>query len=393
MHHRLSALHWRGDLLRLRGHARIEGVTPLDTRTELVLRPRDTERPEVRLPVTVFSDPELPKEQAAAGFVVDVDPAAADRGRPLGAGVWEVWLEVRAQGVGRIVRYGRHRASGRATTAPRRLLPTGDGSADDKGNSGGRGQPEPGATDGTTASPSGGEPSGGKKITIGVKTDQPGLGFRTPEGRYKGFDIDVATYIAKALGHAPGDIEWTAVPSSQREAALRNGEVDLVVATYTRNEERAKRVDFAGPYLRAHQGLLLPADGPSVRLPEDLDGKRVCAVTGSTAGLNLRTRFAPAAQLQERATYTQCLDDLTAGSVDAVSSDDAILAGYAADRPSEFKLADLKLTDELYYVGLPKGSALKGKVQQSLKKMVSDGSWNKSLRQNLPLLQGEAPPL
>ncbi|KUJ65181.1 aromatic ring-opening dioxygenase LigA [Streptomyces albus subsp. albus] len=127
VHRHLSALHWRGDRLRLRGHARIDGVAPLDPRTELVLRLRDADRPELRLPVAVFSDPDLPEGQAAAGFLLDLDPATADHGRPLAPGIWDVYLDVRAQGVSRTVRYGRHRTNGRVTRAPQRLLPAGDG--------------------------------------------------------------------------------------------------------------------------------------------------------------------------------------------------------------------------------------------------------------------------
>lgn len=272
------------------------------------------------------------------------------------------------------------------------LLPRGDGSGDDK--AGGEGTlPRPGtsgAPGGATATDPRG-PSGGKKITIGIKFDQPGLGLKTPSGDYTGFDVDVARYIAEALGHAPADIEWKEVPSAERENVLRRGDVDFVVASYAITDARKQRVDFAGPYLEAHQDVLLRAKDPSIRTVADLNDKKLCSVTGSSAALSVRQTFAPQTQLETRASIRHCLADLAAGAVDAVTSDDAILAGYAAHEPGDFKLGGFKLTHERYGIGLPKGSAQKGKVQQALKRMVADGSWDRAVRKHLPLLRADAP--
>ncbi|QKW54586.1 transporter substrate-binding domain-containing protein [Streptomyces buecherae] len=227
----------------------------------------------------------------------------------------------------------------------------------------------------------------GKKITIGVKSDQPGLGFRRPDGSYAGLDVDVATYIARALGHAPADIVWQEVRSSDRETLLTSGRVDLVVATYTMTETRRKQIDFAGPYLTAHQDVLLPRSDTSVREASDLSDKRVCTVAGSTPAQRLRTDIAPQARVVEYESYARCVDALDQGSVDAVTTDNALLAGYASLRPGAYRLAGLSLSDEPYGVGLAKDSPLTGEVDKALKKMVDDGSWDKAVRENVPLLE------
>ncbi|ADI03501.1 serine/threonine protein kinase [Streptomyces bingchenggensis BCW-1] len=273
------------------------------------------------------------------------------------------------------------------------LLPLGNGSDGD--NTARKpdtsGSPDKASNDTPSSGASNG-PSGGKKITIGIKFDQPGLGFKTPAGRYSGFDVDVATYIAKALGHNPADIEWKETLSSDREAVLERGEVDFIVAAYAVTDAREKKVDFAGPYLEAHQDVLIRGDDTSVRTAQDLNGRRVCAPTGSVSALNVRTKFAPQAQVSERATYALCLSDLKDGAVDAVTADDAILAGYAAREPDSFELGGLAMTDERYGIGVAKGSPLKDKIQRALDKMTADGSWTRALKQNLPLLKTDAPP-
>ncbi|MER0244666.1 glutamate ABC transporter substrate-binding protein [Streptomyces sp. HSW2009] len=228
----------------------------------------------------------------------------------------------------------------------------------------------------------------GKKITIGIKTDQPGFGVKQSDGSYAGFDVDVATYVARALGHTPADITWRPVRSSDRETALTHHDVDLVVATYTINESRAKQVDFAGPYLVAHQDVLLAANNSAISKPADLNGKRVCAVTGSTPAQMLKdSGAAPQAEIVSAHSYALCVSALEQGTVDAVTTDDALLAGYAADRYGAFRLGGFRLSgDERYGVGLPKGSPLKAKVEQALKAMATDGTKDRSLQKNLPLL-------
>ncbi|MET9375265.1 glutamate ABC transporter substrate-binding protein [Streptomyces sp. NPDC003035] len=230
----------------------------------------------------------------------------------------------------------------------------------------------------------GGSGGGEEKITVGIKFDQPGLGLKTPDGTYTGFDVDVATYVARQLGHDPGDIEWKEAKSADRETLLQRGDVDFIAATYSINDERSKKVDFAGPYLLAHQDVLIRADDTSITKPEDLNNKKLCSVTGSTSAQNVKDRIAPDAQLQEYGGYSECLTGLENGVIDALTTDDSILAGYASQPEfrGKFKLAGFKMSNENYGIGVQKGSALKQQINDALEKMVADGSWEEAVKKN-----------
>ncbi|MFD9500187.1 glutamate ABC transporter substrate-binding protein [Streptomyces sp. NPDC060035] len=226
--------------------------------------------------------------------------------------------------------------------------------------------------------------SGADTITIGIKFDQPGIGLKTPDGKYTGFDVDVATYVAKELGFEPGDIEWKEAKSADRETLLQRGDVDFIAASYSINDEREKKVDFAGPYLLAHQDILVRADDDSIKKPEDLNNKKLCSVTGSTSAQNVKTELAPKAQLQEYGGYSECITGLENGVIDAVTTDDSILAGYASQKEFEgkFRLGGFKLSNENYGIGVQNGSDLKAKINTALEKMVADGTWDKYVDKN-----------
>ncbi|MFF8449243.1 glutamate ABC transporter substrate-binding protein [Streptomyces leeuwenhoekii] len=228
-----------------------------------------------------------------------------------------------------------------------------------------------------------GSSGGGKKITIGIKFDQPGLGQKTPQG-YAGFDVDVATYVAKKLGYKEDQIEWRESKSADRETMLQRGDVDFIVATYSITPQRQEKVDFAGPYLLAHQDVLIRADEDSIKSPEDLNNKKLCSVTGSTSAQNVKEKLAPKAQLQNYTTYSACLGGLQNGAIDALTTDDSILAGYAAQSQfkGKFKLGGFKMTNENYGIGVKKGSDLKDKINKALEDMVADKSWDKAVQDN-----------
>ncbi|MEW2569874.1 glutamate ABC transporter substrate-binding protein [Streptomyces sp. NPDC047070] len=224
---------------------------------------------------------------------------------------------------------------------------------------------------------------GNKKITIGIKFDQPGIGQKTPDG-YAGFDVDVATYVAKELGYSEDQIQWKEAKSADRETMLQRGDVDFIAASYSINDERAAKVDFAGPYLLAHQDVLVRADDKDIKAPEDLNSKKLCSVTGSTSAQNVKDKLAPKAQLQQYPTYSACLTGLQSGAIDALTTDDSILAGYASQSnfKGKFKLGGFKMTNENYGIGVKKGSDLKAKIDSALEKMVSDKSWDKAVEAN-----------
>ncbi|NBM14119.1 glutamate ABC transporter substrate-binding protein [Streptomyces sp. GC420] len=238
-----------------------------------------------------------------------------------------------------------------------------------------------GSDDGDSGSGSGG---GGDKIKIGIKFDQPGIGLKEPDGTYSGFDVDVATYVAEELGYDAKDIEWVETPSADRETALSRGDVKIIAASYSITDERKQKVDFAGPYLLAHQDLLIRAD-ESIAKGEDLNGKKLCSVTGSTSAQNVKDSIAPKAQLREYGTYSECIAGLSSGAVDAVTTDDSILAGFASQDQykGKFKLAGLSLSNENYGIGVKKGDTeTVDKVNDALEKMVSDGAWEKAVKDN-----------
>ncbi|MEN3585213.1 glutamate ABC transporter substrate-binding protein [Streptomyces sp. ZYX-F-203] len=227
--------------------------------------------------------------------------------------------------------------------------------------------------------------SGGddEKITIGIKFDQPGLGQKTPQG-FAGFDVDVATYVAEKLGYSEDQISWKESKSADRETMLQRGDVDFIAATYSITPERAEKVDFAGPYLLAHQDVLISADDDSIKKPEDLKGKNLCSVVGSTSAQNVNDKLGLEANLQEYPTYSACLGGLENGAIDALTTDDSILAGYAAQDQfaGKFKLAGFDMTNENYGIGVKKGSDLKEKIDEALEAMVADGSWDKAVEDN-----------
>ncbi|MEU6812689.1 glutamate ABC transporter substrate-binding protein [Streptomyces sp. NPDC046831] len=228
-----------------------------------------------------------------------------------------------------------------------------------------------------------GSSGGGKTINIGIKFDQPGIGQKTPQG-YSGFDVDVATYVAKKLGYDKDQIQWKEAKSADRETMLQRGDVDFIAASYSITPERQQKVDFAGPYLLAHQDVLIRADDNSIKAPSDLNNKKLCSVTGSTSAQNVHDKLAPKADLQQYPTYSACLGGLQNKAVDALTTDDSILAGYASQSQfkGKFKLGGLKMTNENYGIGVKKGSDLKGKINKALEDMVADGSWDKAVKAN-----------
>ena len=212
---------------------------------------------------------------------------------------------------------------------------------------------------------------------IGVKNDQPGLGYLNPTtNRYEGFDIEIARLIAAKLGFDPETkIEYVAIPSAAREQAIINGQVDYYVGTYTINDARKEQISFAGPYFVAGQDLLVKSDDNSITGPDALVGKRVCSATGSTPIRRIREQGLTD-QVIEFQNYSQCVDQLLAGQVDAVTTDDAILQGYAAQDPERLKVVGKPFSQEPYGVGMPRADdALRSKVNDILETATKDGTW------------------
>ena len=220
-------------------------------------------------------------------------------------------------------------------------------------------------------------------LRIGTKYDQPGLGL-DEGGTMSGFDVDVAKAVAEKLGYSEDQIEWSESPTPQRESMLETGQVDMIFATYSITDTRKEKVQFAGPYLVAGQDLLVASDNSDITGPETLDGKILCSVSGSTPAEKIAEEY-PGVQLQEYDTYSLCVEALAQGNVQALTTDDAILAGYAAQDQwaDKFKLVGKPFSEELYGVGVAKDSELCEQVNEALTEMFDDGTMDKITADNL----------
>ncbi|MFC7489087.1 MULTISPECIES: glutamate ABC transporter substrate-binding protein [unclassified Knoellia] len=240
------------------------------------------------------------------------------------------------------------------------------------------------ADTGGNADAGSGSEGGGKAVKIGIKFDQPGLGLKEGNG-YTGLDVDVAKYVAKELGSSEGDISWVQAPSAQRETLLSTGQVDMIFATYSITDKRKATVSFAGPYFIAGQDLLVRADDSSITGPDSLAGKKLCSVTGSTSAENVKKKV-PGVQLQEFGTYSECVAALVSKGIDALTTDNTILAGYAAQDQykGKLKVVGAPFSEERYGVGIKKGdTAMCEKINTALKKMIDSGDWQKAVDANL----------
>ena len=232
-----------------------------------------------------------------------------------------------------------------------------------------------------------------KKIIIGSKFDQPGLAVKKPDGSMAGFDVDVATYVAGQLGYSPDQIEWKESPSGQRETLIQNGQVDYIVATYSITDARKTKVGFAGPYLDTGQSLLVRADNTDIAGPESLaNAKRLCSVSGSTPAQRIKDKY-PGVQLQQYDTYSACVEALRNGAIDAVSTDEVILAGFAAQSPGAFKIIGKPFSVEHYGIGLRlENLELRDQINEAIVKMQQDGDWKAAFDRNLGPAGITAPP-
>jgi len=254
-----------------------------------------------------------------------------------------------------------------------------------------------GGGDGDSAAPPGAEPGSGDAaeapehpegstmaeiqdegtITVGTKFDQRLFGQTDPRtGQVEGFDVEIAKLIVEAIG-PDVEVEFVETPSNIRETAIQEGTVDMVVATYTINDARKEQIDFAGPYYVAGQDIMVPAGNPlDIQGVEDLNGKRVCSVQGSTSIENVR-EMAPEAEVTEFPLYTNCADAMRDGRVDAVSTDNVILLGLVEQYGSDvFEVVGNPFTTEPYGVGIPQGDdQFRTFINDRLEEIFANGEW------------------
>ena len=219
------------------------------------------------------------------------------------------------------------------------------------------------------------------KVTIGVKFDQPGIGFKgATDKEPKGFDPEMGKILAASLGIAPEKITWKETISDNREPFLQGGEVDLVIASYSITDDRRKIVGQAGPYYVTGQQLLVKKGSP-IKSVADIKGKEVCSVTGSTSLDNVEAKGAKPRGFD---TYSECRDQVADGSVDSMTTDGAILLGYAAENPDELEVVGKPFSEERYGVGYSKKyPEMCSWITDTLKKAEDDGTYDKAFQATL----------
>jgi glutamate transport system substrate-binding protein len=213
---------------------------------------------------------------------------------------------------------------------------------------------------------------------VGVKADQPNLGYKDANGKRCGFDIEIARMVSAQLGLDPDKIEYKEIPSANRETAIAGGEIDYYVGTYSITDKRKKLVGFAGPYFIAGQDLLVRKDDTSMDAGKTgLKGKKVCSATGSTPIQKVKDeQLTEPGNISEFKTYSECVSQLLDKKVDAVTTDDAILKGYAANAPEELRVVGKPFSTEKYGIGVPLADkALRDKVNAGLETAFTDGTW------------------
>ncbi len=234
------------------------------------------------------------------------------------------------------------------------------------------------------------------RLIVGIRFE-PGLATRNAvTGTYDGFDARIAQAVAVGIfGGTPSTlgnkIEFVDTKLRDRETDLQDGVVDIDVASLTINDERRQVIDFAGPYLIDHQDIMVAAADTSIHSVADLGGKRVCTATGTTSAANVASA-APQAQLTLFDTFTECAEALTAGQVDALTTDQTILAGIVAANGGAFKLVGAPFSDEPYGIGLTKGdNAFRSFLNDRLAAMVRSGEWARAFSGSLGKLGLETP--
>jgi glutamate transport system substrate-binding protein len=216
-----------------------------------------------------------------------------------------------------------------------------------------------------------------KKLKVGTKFDQPGFGLKNPStNKVEGFDVEIAKIIAAEMGIAEDKIEFVESVSANREPFIQQNKVDLVVATYTINDKRKELIAFAGPYYIAGQDIMVKKGNPKgIKAVADLNGKRVCSVSGSTSEKNLKEK-SPQAKLTLFKTYSECAEELRNDKTDAVSTDNVILLGLIDKAPNDFELVGDKFTEEPYGIGVKKDDTeFRTFVNDTLEKAYKDGRW------------------
>ncbi len=231
------------------------------------------------------------------------------------------------------------------------------------------------------------------RLIVGLDIGSNLFSFRDPiTGEITGFDVDIAGEVARDIFGTPSQVEYRILSSPDRIEALENDQVDIVVKTMSMTCERRKQVAFSTEYLSANQRILAPRDS-LIRQAGDLSGKRVCAVKGTTSRKRVQ-QIQPPVNLVDVVTWSDCLVALQQRQVDAVSTDDSILAGLVSQDPY-LHIVGPSMNQEPCGIGINKDNpGLVRFVNGTLERIRRDGTWNTLYRKWLTVLgPTPAPPV
>ena len=195
------------------------------------------------------------------------------------------------------------------------------------------------------------------------------------DGKIRGFDAGLAQLITRYILGDGAKYQFAQVTSSTREQVLINNQVDMVLATYSITPSRAEKISFAGPYYTSQAGVLVKSNNKTIQSYNDLGGKKAATQAGST-GPAILAQFAPKASVQEFQTHQEALDALRQGRVDAYVTDHTLLLNVLSLGAGDARLAGAPFgPQDLYGIGLPKGSDGVPFINAFLKKIEGDGTW------------------
>jgi polar amino acid transport system substrate-binding protein len=227
------------------------------------------------------------------------------------------------------------------------------------------------------------------RLIVGLDIGSNLFSFRDPiTGEITGFDVDIAGEVARDIFGSPSHVEYRILSSAERITALQKSEVDIVVKTMTITCDRRKLVNFSTVYLDAYQRILVPRDS-MITKPSDLSGKRVCEARGTTSISRIR-EIVPAPVIVSVVNWADCLVTLQQRQVDAVSTDDTLLAGLMAQDPY-LHIVGPNMGTQPYGIGINlDNTGLVRFVNGTLERIEHDGTWNTLYRKWLTIL-GPAP--
>ncbi|OBK24953.1 glutamate ABC transporter substrate-binding protein [Mycobacterium asiaticum] len=227
------------------------------------------------------------------------------------------------------------------------------------------------------------------RLIVGLDIGSNLFSFRDPiTGEITGFDVDIAGEVARDIFGGPNHVEYRILSADERITALQRSQVDVVVKTMTITCERRKLVNFSTVYLDANQRILAPRDS-SIAKVADLSGKRVCVARGTTSLQRIR-EIAPPAIIVSVVNWADCLVAMQQRQIDAVSTDDSILAGLVEEDPY-LHIVGPNMATQPYGIGINlDNTGLVRFVNGTLERIRTDGTWNTLYRKWLTVL-GPAP--